>query len=182
MTHETVPIERSLDCKETTKLQVGESKSETSHVWQTAQPIPSYEIKYEPMKVSKDGLCIIEEEGDDSNKVDQHCIPDTPSSTMGSHHSYAIVKERQGEILEMSTESFIDQLQERDMDGRQPHTLDGRTIATGSVGDIGRALAPNIEFRGAKNVMYENLSVSMSPNVRYYVAIHKYYSYTVQAR
>ena len=168
MTYETVAIEQSLDCEETAKLRVGESESETPHEWQNSQTIPTCEIQYQPKEVSKDGLRIIGEERDDPNKVDQQCIPDVTSSTIGSHHSYATVKERQGEMLEMSTESFVDQQHERDTDGRQPQTLDGRMIATNSDGDIERLFAPaKREFLGAKNVMYENLNISMSPNVRY---------------
>ena len=150
---------------------------ETPNKQQSATAIPVYEIQYEPVKIDE-GLCVIREEaGEEVDDREQCKLRDqlngpseSNSGTVGSHHSYEIIKNREGEVLETSSESFLDDKQQgRDMDGGNEHTQMGGGV-TSTEPKRGGA---NKKFYGAKNVTYENISIALSPDVRHLV-LHSY--------
>ncbi len=166
LVYETVPGQQDPNqCKESTKPRDRENIEEHNYVQETlnkqqsTEAIPVYEIQYEPVKIDK-GLSVIEEEGEDLNDTKQRKLRETGGSngTMSSHHSYEIIKDREDAILEASTESSLDNKQERDMDNGQLQQGGGGTTTNRGAAAV---------KKGAKNVMYENITIAMSPDVRY---------------
>ena len=165
LVYETVPGEQDPNCKKTAKPQDGENMEEHNYEQdmpnkqQSAKDTPVYEIQYKPVKI-EEGLCMIQEEGEDIDNTEQCKLRDTGESngTMGSHHSYEIIKDRQGAILE-STESSLGNKQARDVD-------DGHVQQGGGVPSIEARRGAKKKQHGAKNVMYENVTIALSPDVR----------------
>ena len=173
--YETVPGEQDSNSKETGKQKDGENMEEQRYAQampnkqQSASATPVYKIQYEPVKI-EEGLCVIREEGggevDDREQCklgDQQNGPsESNGSTMGSHHSYEIIKNREGEVLD---ESFLDdEQQRRDMDGGDEYMQPGNGVSSTETKQGGAKK----KFHGAKNVMYENISIALSPDVRSY--------------
>ena len=178
-----MPGEQDSNGKETVKPKDGENMKEqrytqeTPNKQQSATATTIYEIQYEPVKIDE-GLCVIREEGGEEVDDREQCKlraqlngpGESNGGTVGSHHSYEIIKNREGEVLETSSESFLDSEQQgRDMDGGDEHTgLGGGVTST----EPKRGGAKK-QFHGAKNVMYENISIALSPDVRHLV-LHSY--------
>jgi hypothetical protein len=111
---------------------------------------------------------VIQEEGDDLNDTEQCKLNDQQigesNGTVGSHHSYEIIKSREGAVLEASSESFLDDKpEERDMDDDEHMRLGGGVSST----EAKRGGGAKKKFHGAKNPTYENISIALSPDVRY---------------
>ena len=171
--YETVPGEQDSNSKETAKPKDEEEQryaQETPNKQQSATATPIYEIQYEPVKIDE-GLCVIREEAGEEVDDRELCKlrdqlngpSESNSGTVGSHHSYEIIKNR-GEVLEASSESFLDNEQQgRDMDGGDEHMQLGGGV-TSTEPKRGGA---NKKFHGAKNATYENISIALSPDVRH---------------
>ena len=169
LTYDTVPVDT--DHKEATTPQVQENAKgnqcelEAPNKQQSTEATPIYEIQYEPVEINN-GLCVIPEEGERLNDVEQCKLgtTETNSGTISSHHSYEIVKDRRDAILEASSESLLDNQHEIGMDDRVLQQ-GGITKSADSEGANGGATTAKKNFRGTKNIMYENVTISMSPDV-----------------
>ena len=178
--YETVPGEEDRSRKDRVKPRDEENSEEQNHEQEmpnqqqsTTEATPVYEIQYEPVKIDQEGLCVIQEEGEDMDDKEQCKLREKTTESGGticSNHSYEIIKDREGAIIETSTESaFSGNEQGSSMDGdellQQRSSDGGGRIAAGTEAAAKRGAKR--KFNGAKNVMYENISIALSPDVRY---------------